>query len=246
MAALPARAVVVAGPLPDTVRVSIVIPVLNEAEQLDAMLAHLLALPWVAGAGEVIVSDGGSHDASVEIARRHACRIVRGASGRAAQMNAGSAVARGEYLMFLHADSRLPGDFDAAARLTADWGFFRLRLSGASIIYRVIESAINLRTRITHVAGGDQGLYFRRDFFHAIGEFPEIPLMEDVAISKRARRRSPPVIFDARIASSSRRWQERGVVKTVLLMWLLRLAYWLGVAPERLHRLYYPQNRQGA
>ncbi len=135
----------------------------------------------------------------------------------------------------------LPPDLDAGFAEGANWGFFRLRLSGQAPVYRIIESAINLRSRVTRVAGGDQGLFFERDFFLSLGGFPQIPLMEDVAICKSARRLSRPAIIASPVHSSSRRWHDNGVFKTILLMWSLRLAYWLGVNPAKLHRIYYPQ-----
>ena len=221
-------------------RISIIIPVLNEASCLEQTLEDLFSRPWVETNCEVIVSDGGSDDRSREIAAGFACRLIQGRRGRALQMNAASQIARGDMLLFLHADSRLPRGFGELIPAAAGWGFFRLRLDGAAAIYRLIESAINLRTRLSRVAGGDQGIFFSRELFDALGGFPPIPLMEDVAICKLARQREAPVIIDARIISSSRRWQEQGVLRTILLMWSLRLAYWLGVDPTRLHRIYYP------
>ncbi len=230
-----------AEPLPDQPRLSIIIPVLNEADCLDQTLASLFNQPWVKHHCEIIVSDGGSDDDSLEIAQRHPCKIVRSGAGRARQMNTASSAARGKTLLFLHADSRLPRDFGDMIDTDASWGFFRIRLSGTGLAYRIIEGAINLRTRISSVAGGDQGLYFERHFFESLDGYPRIPLMEDIAISKKARRLAAPLVIEPAITSSSRRWQQQGIVKTVLLMWSLRLAFWLGVDPQRLHRIYYPQ-----
>ena len=156
-------------------------------------------------------------------------------------MNAASRNARGELLLFLHADSILPDDFGELIVSAQDWGFFRLRLSADAFAYRVIETFINLRTRFSKVAGGDQCLFFRRRFFETLGGYPSIPLMEDVAISKKAKQLAAPLIIESAVTSSSRRWQQQGIVKTILLMWSLRLAFWLGVNPARLHRIYYPQ-----
>jgi rSAM/selenodomain-associated transferase 2 len=231
----------VAEPLPDKPQFSIIIPVLNDADCLDQNLARLFALNGVTENGEVIISDGGSVDSSLKIASRYDCRVVHGSAGRALQMNRASEVASGRFLLFLHADGSLPENFSALIDTDNRWGFFRIRLSGKAFAYRVIESAINLRSRVSRVGGGDQGLYFERDFFESLGGYPEIPLMEDVAICKQARRRYRPGIINAAMLSSSRRWQEHGIVKTVLLMWSLRMAYWLGVDPHRLHRFYYPQ-----
>ena len=233
-----------AGPLPDAVTTSIVIPVLNEAGCLDRSLSRLFANAWVRDHCEIIVSDGGSSDASLEIAAGHRCSIVHSEAGRARQMNRGAAAARGDYLLFLHADSRLPADWSPGFEGTASWGFFRIRLDHPALAYRVIETAINLRSRLTRVAGGDQGLFFERAFFERLGRFAEIPLMEDIAICKQARRHARPLIISTPMSTSCRRWQQRGIVSTVVLMWLLRLAYWLGVDPDRLHRLYYPRREQ--
>jgi rSAM/selenodomain-associated transferase 2 len=229
----------VAEPSTDTPRLSIVIPVLDEADCLDRSLSNLFSRPGFRAFCEVIVSDGGSTDRSLEIAARYPCRIVTGDAGRALQMNAATVHARGDWLLFLHADSRLPEDFERL--VDGDWGFFRLRLDGEHPAFRVIETMINLRSRLSRVAGGDQGLFFRRGFFESLGGFARIPLMEDIAICKQARRRGAPRIIDAAMNSSSRRWQQRGIAKTVLLMWSLRFAYWLGIDPGRLHRYYYPE-----
>ena len=225
----------------DAVKLSIIIPVLNEADYLEQSLVRLFSLDWVADDCEVIICDGGSQDDSLEIAHRYSCRIVHSASGRAMQMNQGAAVAQGRHLLFLHADSVLPTDLDRLFPGNARWGHFRLRLDNEALVYRIIEFAINLRSRITRVAGGDQGLFFARDFFQNLGAFPSIPLMEDVAICKLARREAKPEIIAAAMHSSPRRWQNNGVLKTILLMWSLRLAYFCGVDPARLHRIYYPQ-----
>ena len=230
-----------AEPSPETPAVSIIVPVLNEAERIGDLLDDLYARDTIVTDCEVIVSDGGSVDETRVIAARYPCRLISSRAGRAAQMNAASDAAQGRILLFLHADSLLPPAFDPAALAAAAWGFFRLRLDGDAPGFRIIETMVNLRTRLTLIAGGDQGLYFRRDFFRTIGRFPDIALMEDIEISKRARRRARPAIIDNPITTSSRRWQQRGVLKTIALMWCLRLAYRFGADPTRLHRLYYPE-----
>jgi len=227
--------------LPDHPQLSIIIPVLNEADCLDQSLARLFALPWVTSHCEVIICDGGSRDDSLAIAATYRCRIVQSEAGRALQMNRGAHAALGRQLLFLHADSALPTDLDEDFPFAASWGFFRLRLNDRAPVFRMIESAINLRSCLTRVAGGDQGLFFERSFFETLDAFPQIPLMEDIAICKSARRLIKPVIVDSPVRSSSRRWHNNGVIKTIVLMWSLRLAYWLGVNPARLHRIYYPQ-----
>ena len=241
MAAPRVRAAVAAEPLPDNPQLSIIVPVLNEVDCLEQSLTRLFAQPWVIANCEVIVCDGGSEDGSLQIARRYPCRVENSAAGRALQMNRGASVARARQLLFLHADTELPSDLCEELRAEAHWGFFRLRLNNDAAVYRVIESAINLRSRITSVAGGDQVLYFSRDFFQRLGTFSEIPLMEDIAICKAARQLARPRIIVSAVSSSSRRWQDNGVIKTILLMWTLRLAYWFGISPARLQRIYYPQ-----
>lgn len=241
MAAPRVRAAVAAEPLPDNPQLSIVVPVLNEADCLEQNLARLFAQPFVVANCEVIVCDGGSEDGSLQIAGRYPCRVEHSAAGRALQMNRGASVARARQLLFLHADTELPSNLGKELQADAHWGFFRLRLNHDAAVYRIIESAINLRSRITSVAGGDQSLYFSRDLFRQLGAYPEIPLMEDIAICKAARRLARPRIIESAVRSSSRRWQNNGVVKTILLMWTLRLAYWFGISPARLHRIYYPQ-----
>ena len=230
-----------AGPLAELPLLSIIVPVLDEADCLEETLQSLFDDGWLREHCEVLVSDGGSRDGSLEIAARYACQILRGDAGRALQMNAAADRARGEWLLFLHADSRLPAGIEAILDTAAEWGFFRLRLSGEEPALRVIESAVNLRSALTRIAGGDQGLFFRRRFFAALGGFPRIPLMEDIAICKQARRQAAPLIARSPMISSSRRWRRNGIARTVLLMWWLRFAFWLGADPVRLHRIYYPQ-----
>jgi rSAM/selenodomain-associated transferase 2 len=227
--------------LPDRPQLSVIIPVLNEADCLDHNLAGLFALPFINDHCEVIVCDGGSCDQSVEIAARYPCQVIYSEAGRALQMNRGASLACAPQLLFLHADTALPENIAQQLPAEAQWGFFRLHLNHEATSYRVIETAINWRSRITRVAGGDQALFFSKAFFASLGGFPSIPLMEDIAICKAARRLASPCIVPTPVSSSSRRWQNHGLVKTIVLMWSLRLAYWLGVSPTRLQRIYYPQ-----
>jgi rSAM/selenodomain-associated transferase 2 len=219
--------------------VSIVVPVLDEAAGLLAFLEHLQVWRPLA---ELIVVDGGSKDASIAIATPLVDRVVRTERGRARQMNAGAAGARGQYLLFLHCDTRLsiaPGDFAAELARAPGWGFCRVKLSGGDWRLRIIEAAMNLRSRVSRVATGDQCLFVERSLWAQTGGFASIPLMEDIEICKRLRRiRAPQIIADA-VVTSSRRWEQRGVLPTVLLMWRLRLAFWLGVAPARLVKKYH-------
>lgn len=218
--------------------VSIIIPVYNEASQLDASLNDLFeGIPGNARV-EVILSDGGSTDNTLAIAKQYPCKIISGKTGRACQMNAACRHANGDHLLFLHADSTLPGDWLKQVQASQNWGFFPVKLSGRHWLLRVIESAISFRSRVSKVATGDQGLFFSQSFFHRLDGFPDIPIMEDIAISKRARKLSRPTIGRYPVTTSSRRWEQNGIIKTVFLMWGLRFAYWLGISPDRLHRIY--------
>ena len=239
MVAPPDRAVAAEEHLPESIRksVSIIIPVYNEASQLHQNLKKLFELAQNPDI-EVILSDGGSTDNSLAIASHYPCKILNSETGRSRQMNAASDHANGEYLLFLHADSSLPENWLEQLKKSQKWGFFPVKLNGQHWLYRLIEAAINLRSRITRVATGDQGLYFKRSFFDELNGFPDIPIMEDIAISKRARKISRPSIGRLPVITSSRRWEQNGIVKTVFLMWGLRLAYWLGISPNRLNRLY--------
>ena len=223
------------------ITISIVIPTFNEATHLDDTLSTLFASidPAIV---EVIIADGGSRDQTLDIALQFPCQIVNCETGRARQMNEGSQRAKGEWLVFLHADSRLPLDWQASVINTQQWGFFPVKLSGQRWPFRIIEKAMVLRSSITRVGTGDQGLFFRHSFFRQIGSFAEIPIMEDIAICKQARQLARPAMANSPAITSSRRWEENGIIKTILLMWWLRFAYWIGTSPERLHRIYYPQH----
>lgn len=222
-------------------RISIIIPALNEAATLPATLAPLQ--PLRARGHEVVVVDGGSVDGTPEIARPMADRVIASPRGRAAQQNAGAAAATGDVLLFLHADTLLPPDAD---RLVLDglevsgwgWGRFDVRLSGTAPLLRVVERMIGLRSRATGIATGDQAIFVRADGFRRAGGFPPIPLMEDVALSTALKRLGPPLCLRERVITSSRRWEERGIARTILLMWRLRLAYALGADPTRLAERY--------
>lgn len=220
---------------------SIVMPVLDEASGIVTALARLQ--PLRRRGCEVIVVDGGSRDATVALATPACDRVAVSAPGRAAQMNAGARLAGGDALLFLHADTELPDDADrlvleAFAGARHAWGRFDVRIAGRPAMLRVIAAMMNLRSRLTAVATGDQAIFCRRTAFDAVGGFPSQPLMEDVEISKRLRRVGPPACLRARVTTSGRRWEKHGVARTVLLMWRLRLAYFLGVDPARLVRSY--------
>jgi len=219
---------------------SIIIPALNEADRIGGALAALA--PLRAGGVEVVVVDGGSSDATVQIAQPSADRIVTAARGRARQMNAGAAVARGDVLLFLHADSTLPPDadrlvLDALAGSNRVWGRFDVAIDGPASL-GVVAMMMNIRSRLTGIATGDQAMFVNRAAFAAAGGVPEIELMEDIALSRRLKTFGPPLCLQQRVVTSGRRWQQRGILRTILLMWRLRLAYFFGAQPAALARQY--------
>ncbi len=222
-------------------KISIIVPALNEAQSITHTLGDLAA---VRTAGhELILVDGGSSDATPDLGSSLADRLVVAPRGRATQMNAGAAQATGDLLWFLHADTRVPPG--AADRLLAalaegkTWGRFDVRLSGGAALLRVVERMMNLRSCLTGIATGDQGIFVVRRIFEALGGFPDIPLMEDIALSKALRRLSRPACLNPPLVTSSRRWERDGILRTVLLMWRLRMAYALGADPGDLAGRYY-------
>jgi rSAM/selenodomain-associated transferase 2 len=222
-------------------RLSIIVPALNEADRIAGLLADLD--PLRQRRHEVIVVDGGSDDPTAAIAAPRADRVITAERGRARQMNAGARLASGDVLWFLHADSRVPLEAaDAVVEACATgcaWGRFDVRLSGRQPLLRIIERLMNLRSRLTGIATGDQGIFVTRATFESVGGFPEIPLMEDIALSKALRRLSAPrCIRRPRLLASSRRWEEHGILPTMILMWRLRLAFARGAAPADLARRY--------
>lgn len=222
-------------------RVSIIIPVLNEASVLADNLQKLQRLR--AQGHEVIVVDGGSTDGSKIIAEPLVDSFLLSNSGRAVQMNKGAKAANGEIFLFLHVDTNLPDDgVDAVIQsIKSDkniWGRFDVRLSGERRFFRVIESMMNWRSRLTGIATGDQALFMTRELFHHLQGFTNIPLMEDVEICRRLKKVCAPICLSQRVTTSSRRWELGGVTKTIWLMWRLRLAYWLGADPATLARQY--------
>lgn len=217
----------------------VVIPALNEQAQIGDCLRSLA--PLRRAGVELILVDGGSGDDTMALARPHVDRLISGPQGRALQMNAGAAQSNAEYLLFLHADTRLPEGFAPHWLAAAQWGFFPVRLSGKQGWFRVIERAMNWRSRLTGIGTGDQALFVRRELFEQRGGFPAIALMEDVALCRQLKRLARPAVLGAPVLTSSRRWEQRGILKTVLQMWCLRLAYFAGVSPRALSRRYYPQ-----
>ena len=219
--------------------ISIIIPVLNEALGIKEQLEKLRAI--IPHGCEIIIVDGGSHDATLSIAQPLADKVVVAPErGRATQMNTGAALATGNTLLFLHSDTRLPDNFiDSIDPLHEQcWGFFRVKLNSRQWPFRIIEAMMNLRSQLTDVATGDQCLFVTRQFFTEMNGFDAIPIMEDVAFCKRVRQHCSPLIVDNYAITSARRWKKYGIFRTVLLMWQLRLEYFLGVSPERLVKRY--------
>lgn len=221
---------------------SVVIPTLNEAAHLERLLPALLE---VTPELDIVVADGGSGDATVEVVRRFPrVKLVTAPRGRARQMNEGARLASGDVLLFLHADTTLPpGAQHAVAsalrRPDVGGGRFDVRFDSPRPMFRVIATMMNWRSRASGIATGDQAIFVRRDVFDALGGYPDIPIMEDVEFSRRLKRSGRVTRLALRVTTSARKWQREGVSRTILLMWTLRFLYFAGVRPARLHRWYY-------
>lgn len=230
-------------------KVAVILPVLNEAASLERALT---ALTREQHFDEIIVVDGGSSDASVEIVckfmsaaapDRHAVpALIECARGRAMQMHAGAQAAQSDVLLFLHADCVLPpgaaDDVREAIGSGRLWGRFDVRLAGRNILFRIIERLMNWRSRLSGIATGDHAVFVRSDVYRMLGGYAPLPLMEDVEISARLKWVGHPACLPGPVLASSRRWERHGILRTILLMWLLRLLYWFGVSPARLARWY--------
>ena len=224
----------------NSLRLSIIVPVLNEEAGIDAFLR---ALSFHLRQGdEIVVVDGGSRDKTVSLAKPLAHQVISAPRGRAKQMNAGAEKAQGDVFFFLHADTQLPSkglnSADLAIRAGAVWGRFDVSLSGSHPAFRIIEKLISWRSRLSGIATGDQAIFIERTVFTEIRGFPDIVLMEDIALSKRLKRLQPPACLQAKVVTSSRRWETNGIVRTVVKMWFLRAAYTLGFSPEKLATYY--------
>ena len=222
-------------------KISIVMPVLDEADNIDAALEALQ--PLRARGHEVIVVDGGSADATVRLAARGADRVIAASRGRAHQMNAGARTASGEILLFLHVDTRLPEAADllltqALQQSGRCWGRFDVRIGSRRPLLRMVSRMMNLRSRMSGICTGDQAIFVTAESFARSGGYPPMALMEDVVLSSRLRRWSRPAALRASVMTSARRWERNGVLRTIVLMWWLRMRFFLGASPARLAQLY--------
>ncbi len=220
-------------------RVSVVIPTLNEADSIDRTLACVRQ----AGECEIIIVDGGSDDGTLEIARKSADCVLSAQRGRACQMNAGAQVATGETLLFLHADTLPPPGFphlieQALTDPDVVGGRFDVDLDAPGWPFRMIGALMNIRSRLTHIATGDQGIFVRRETFESIGGYPELDIMEDLELSRQLKRAGKVACLRNRVRTSARRWQKHGVTKTILIMWGLRLCHFFGIRPAALKAFY--------
>ncbi len=228
-------------------KISIIIPVLNEAQNIQGVLQKLQ--PLRENGHEVVLVDGGSKDNTCELARSYVDQIMTTDKGRAKQQISGAKMATGQVFLFLHADSFLPDKADQVI-LTAlhtgqskssFWGRFNVRLSGNHWLFRIIERSMNWRSCLTGIATGDQAIFVSRTLYDDVGGIPAIDLMEDIEFSKRLRKLSQVICLKSTVITSSRRWEKNGILKTILSMWYMRLQYFLGVKPEVLANKYYPK-----
>lgn len=221
-------------------KISIIIPALNEGSNIANLLSSLQPLRSVGH--EIIVVDGGSTDDTLAVSQPLCDRLISAPRGRAIQMNAGARDAQGEIFWFLHADSQLSAETIRALPPLLDqdgWGRLDVQLSGKKHAYRIIGRMMNLRSRLTGVVTGDQAIFVGRRLFQDVDGYPVIPLMEDIALSKKLRKERWPLALRQRVITSSRRWEEKGLLRTVFLMWQLRLQYFMGANPDQLVNKYY-------
>jgi rSAM/selenodomain-associated transferase 2 len=221
-------------------RISIIIPVLNEAGTIAGTLASLQG--WRRQGDEIIVVDGGSQDATVQLARPLADGVYQAGPGRAVQMQHGASRAHGLVLWFLHADTLPAADAITSIRMAVRsglrWGYFRVRFPEPSPLLGLIAALMNARSRISRIATGDQGIFVTRALFEQINGFPPLALMEDIALTRELKRHAPPACLASTVTTSARRWRRHGTLRTILLMWSLRLAYFCGVSPQTLVKYY--------
>ncbi|WP_264629455.1 TIGR04283 family arsenosugar biosynthesis glycosyltransferase [Psychrobacter aquaticus] len=235
-----------------SLKLSIIIPLLNEADNLPQLIAHVTTLQ--PAPQQVILVDGGSMDGSVTIAENLLkasletaqsaidWQVVESAAGRARQMNTGAKLATGDVLLFLHADTQLPMDAInevQEAMLQYDWGRFDVRLDSPHPLLKIVGIMINKRSRLVSIATGDQAIFIKKSVFERLGGYPDQPLMEDIELCKRLKKIARPACLHSKVTTSARRWQQHGNFRTIFLMWHLRFDYWRGVAPDVLKQRYY-------
>jgi rSAM/selenodomain-associated transferase 2 len=222
-------------------KLSIIVPALNEELTISEALRQLV--PLREKGAQVIVVDGGSRDATVERVLNLADMVLSTPRGRASQMNAGAHCSRGVALLFLHVDTTLPQDADRPLRSFLEdpeqiWGWFDVQITGTHWLLPIVARMMNLRSRLTRIATGDQAIFMRRAAFEAVGGFPDILLMEDIEMSQRLKRLARPICLRQQVTTSGRRWERHGVMRTILHMWRLRFDYWRGIDPKELARRY--------
>ena len=221
------------------ITIALIVPLFNEAERVPGLLKMLDGL----NVDEVVLVDGGSQDGTLELLGKAPFRWLQSKKGRAVQMNAGASICQSEMLLFLHADTEIDAvaiasAIDTMADSEVVGGRFDLKLSGRHPMLRLIERMINLRSRFTKISSGDQAMFVRRKLFEKLGGFSDQPLMEDIEFSKRLKQKGRITCLRDKVTTSSRRWEQFGIFRTILLMWKLRFLYWAGVSPERLAKIY--------
>ena len=214
--------------------VSIIVPLLNEQAVVASLIEQLDGLD----AEQVIIVDGGSQDQTCSLVEAAGYRLLSSQAGRARQMNAGAQQANQSMLLFLHADTKLPKNYKSELAKAAVWGRFDVQFSSRSKAMKMVAFFINLRSRISGIATGDQAIFIDREVFISIAGFPDFPIMEDVALCKRLRHLHRPFSSRAKVTTSARRWQQHGVASTIVKMWWYRLAYFFGVSPSWLKQGY--------
>lgn len=230
---------VVAVLLTNQMKISVIIPVLNEAGGIFQTLSNLQALRQ--RGHEVIVVDGKSHDDTMDIALPLSDAVIQVEKGRARQMQAGAELAKGDVLWFLHADTIAPQNADIVIKQVLDkknWGWFNVVITSRFKLLKLVASIMNLRSSITGVCTGDQGMFIKTELFRQAGGFPLIPIMEDIALSKKLKKQGRPACVKEVLHTSGRRWEEKGIIRTVFLMWALRFLYFVGVDPKTLKHMY--------
>ena len=221
-------------------KISVILPVLNEADSIEQTLLPLQN--WRERGHQLILVDAQSRDNTLQLARPLVDDVLQSTKGRANQMNAGVELARHEILLFLHADTVLAENDDQIiinALKSSQWGRFNVRFSSKQLIFKVIALMMNIRSCLTGIATGDQAIFIKKELFSRTGGYPVQPLMEDIELSKRLKRLSRIVCIKQTVETSSRRWQKNGVLRTIILMWCLRAAYFLGVSAGRLKHWYH-------